>query len=81
MAEVTRPSAAAVVVGQPLIIPLNPAAGFYKIAKQQNLGERLTKEYDLEYESRKFRAQIFEKGIVYAEVGDWGNIKIIPRTN
>ena len=68
-------------VGQPLIIPLNPAAGFYKIAKQQNLGERLTKEYDLEYESRKFRAQIFEKGIVYAEVGDWGNIKIIPRTN
>lgn len=67
--------------GQPLIIPLNPAAGFYKIAKQQNLGERLTKEYDLEYQSRKYRAQIFEKGIVYAEVGDWGNIKIIPRTN
>lgn len=68
-------------VGQPLIIPLNPAAGFYKIAKQQSLGERLTKEYDLEYQGRKFRAQIYEKGIVYAEVGDWGNIKIIARTN
>lgn len=68
-------------VGQPLIIPLNPDAGFYKIAKQQNLGERLSREYNVEYRSRNYRAQIYEKGIVYAEVGDWGNIKIIPRTN
>lgn len=68
-------------VGQSLIIPLNPDAGFYKIAKQQNLGERLTREYNLEYQERSYRAQIYEKGIVYAEVGDWGNIKIIPRTN
>lgn len=68
-------------VGQPDIIPLNPAAMFYKIAKQQNLGERLTKEYDVEYKEKTYRAQIYEKGIVYAEVGDWGNVKIIPRTN
>ncbi|MCB0195832.1 MAG: hypothetical protein KDJ65_28035 [Anaerolineae bacterium] len=68
-------------VGQPLIIPLNPDAGFYKIGKQQNLGERLSSEYDVAYQGRSYRAQIFEKGIVYAEVGDWGNIKIIPRTN
>jgi hypothetical protein len=67
--------------GQPLIIPLNPDAGFYKFAKQQDLGERLTREYDVEHEGRNYRAQIYEKGIVYAEVGDWGNIKIIPRTN
>lgn len=68
-------------IGQPLIIPLNPDAGFYKTGKQQNLGERLTSEYDVEYLGRNYRAQIFERGIVYAEVGDWGNIKIIPRTN
>lgn len=68
-------------VGQPMIIPLNPDAMFYKIAKQQGLGERLTSEYDAEYEGRTYRAQIYEKGIVYAEVGDWGNVKIIPRTN
>lgn len=68
-------------VGQPKIIPLNPDAMFYKIAKQQNLGERLTSEYDAEYQGKKYRAQIYEKGIVYAEVGDWGNVKIIPRTN
>lgn len=68
-------------VGQPKIIPLNPDAMFYKIAKQQALGERLTAEYDAEYQGKKYRAQIYEKGIVYAEVGDWGNVKIIPRSN
>ena len=68
-------------VGQPSIIPLNPDAMFYKIAKQQNLGERLTAEYDAEYQGKAYRAQIYEKGIVYAQVGDWGNVKIIPRTN
>lgn|GEM_PF-1682543 len=68
-------------VGQPLIIPLNPDAMFYKIAKQQSLGERLTSEYDAQYQGRSYRAQVYEKGIVYAEVGDWGNVKIIPRTN
>jgi hypothetical protein len=67
--------------GQPLIIPLNPDAAFYKFARQQNLGERLTREYDVEYQGRSYRAQIYEKGIVYTEVGDWGNLKIIPRVN
>ena len=68
-------------VGQPKIIPLNPDAMFYKIAKEQSLGERLTKEYDVEYSDKTYRAQTYEKGIVYAEVGDWGNVKVIPRTN
>jgi hypothetical protein len=67
--------------GQPLIIPLNPDAMFYIVAKQQGLGERLTSEYDTEYQGRTYRAQIYEKGILYAEVGDWGNVKTIPRTN
>jgi len=68
-------------VGQPKIIPLNPDAMFYKIAQQQKLGERLTAEYDAEFNGKTYRAQIYEKGIVYAEVGDWGNTKIIPRVN
>ncbi len=68
-------------VGQPKIIPLNPDAMFYKIAKSKGLGERLTEEYDVEYEGKTYRAQTYENGIVYAEVGDWGNVKIIARTN
>jgi hypothetical protein len=68
-------------VGEPLIIPLNPDAMFYKIAKTKNLGERLTSEYDVTYLGKNYRAQTYERGIVYAEVGDWGNVKLIPRTN
>jgi hypothetical protein len=68
-------------VGQSMIIPLNPNAMFYKLAKEQGLGERLTAEYDVEYEGIKFRAQIYEKGIVYAPAGEWHKTDVIPRTN
>ncbi len=68
-------------VGQPQIIPLNPDAMFYKVAKENELGERLTAEYDLEYEGKAYRAQIFEKGIVYAPVGEWNKTAILPRVN
>ncbi len=67
--------------GQKMIIPLNPEAMFYKAAQQHKLGERLTSEYDTTFQGKTYRAQIYEKGIVYAEVGDWGNVMIIPRTN
>jgi len=68
-------------VGQPQIIPLNPDAMFYKFAKEKELGERLTREYDLEYQGKTYRAQIFEKGIVYAPVGEWSKTAVIPRAN
>jgi hypothetical protein len=68
-------------VGQSMIIPLNPDAMFYKLAKDNDLGERLTHEYDVEYEGKKYRAQIYEKGIVYAPVGEWHKTDLIPRTN
>lgn len=68
-------------VGQPLIIPLNPNAMFYKIAKEKGLGERLTREYDLEYEGNTYRAQVYEKGIVYAPVGEWHKTDVLPRAN
>lgn len=67
--------------GQSLIIPLNPEAMFYKFAKQNNLGERLSREYDVAFGGKSYRAQVYEKGIVYAAVGDWGNVHIIPREN
>lgn len=68
-------------IGQPLIIPLNPDAMFYKFAKEKGLGERLTREYDLEYQGKTYRAQIYEKGIVYAPVGEWHKTDMIPRSN
>jgi hypothetical protein len=68
-------------VGQSMIIPLNPDAMFYKLAKDHDLGERLTHEYDVEYEGKKYRAQIYEKGIVYAPVGEWHKTDLILRVN
>jgi hypothetical protein len=68
-------------LGQPLIIPLNPDAMFYKFAKEKGLGERLTREYDVEYEGKLYRAQIYKKGIIYAPVGEWHKTDVIPRTN
>jgi hypothetical protein len=68
-------------VGQSLIIPLNPDAMFYKFAKEKALGERLTREYDVEYDGKLYRAQAYEKGIVYAPVGEWHKTDFIPRAN
>jgi hypothetical protein len=68
-------------IGQPQTIPLNPDAMFYKFAKEKGLGERLTREYDVEYEGKTYRAQIYEKGIVYAPVGEWHKTDVIPRAN
>ncbi len=68
-------------VGQSLIIPLNPDAMFYKLAKEKGLGERLTREYDVEYEGKTYRAQVYEKGIVYAPVGEWHKTDVLPRSN
>jgi len=68
-------------VGQSMIIPLNPNAMFYKFAREKGMGERLTREYDVEYDGKTYRAQIYEKGIVYAPVGDWHKTDMIPRTS
>jgi hypothetical protein len=68
-------------VGQPLIIPLNPEAMFYKFAKEKELGERLTREYDVEHDGKLYRAQVYEKGVVYAPVGEWHKTDFIPRAN
>lgn len=68
-----------VLAGQPKIIPLNRKTVFHRMAKQQKFGQRLTPEFDVEHQGRNYRAQIFEKGVVYAEVGDWENVKAFPR--
>jgi hypothetical protein len=68
-------------VGQSLIIPLNPDAMFFKFAKEKDLGERLSREFDVEHDGKMYRAQIYERGIVYAPIGEWHRTDVIPRTN
>jgi hypothetical protein len=56
-------------------IAFNPDAGFPRYARQNNLGSPLTGEFDVDWRGRTYRVQGFTGAIVYAEVGDWGNIQ------
>ncbi len=56
-------------------IPFNASAAFPKYARQHDLGNPETKEFDFEYRGVNYRGQGFSKAIVYCKVGDWGNIK------
>lgn len=68
--------------GQPLIIPLNKAAKFYQIAQAQGLGERLSREYDISIPGNGvYRAQVYERGILYAKINEWEQFRVILREN
>ncbi len=59
---------------KPYIIPLNPDAALYKYARRHRLGERLSDEFTIEREGIKYVAQVFERGIAYAPVGQWDQV-------
>ena len=48
----------------------NPEAAFSRYARQNGLGIPLTNEFDV----NGYRCQGFVGGIVYAKIGDWGNV-------
>lgn len=54
-----------------LAIPYNPDAAFPKFARSRDLGVPMTREFDIQ----GYRVQGFAGGIVYAKVGDWGNVQ------
>jgi hypothetical protein len=54
---------------------------FWKYARQHQLGERLTREYDVTYEGQEYRAQIYESGVVYAPIGEWDKVDHFEREN
>ena len=51
----------------------NPDAAFSRYAREHKLGIPLANEYDV----NDFRVQPFVGGIVFARIGDWGNIQHI----
>ena len=54
-------------------VAYNPNAAFVRVAREQGLGAPLGNEFDY----RMWRMQCFANGIVYALVGDWGNVRVI----
>ena len=56
-------------------IPFNPRAAFPRYAREHDLGTPQTEEFDFSYKGVNYRGQGFSGAIVYAQVGDWTNIK------
>ena len=56
-------------------IPYNRDAAFPKYAREHNLGNPETQEFDFAINGREYRGQGFSRGIIYAPVGEWDDIK------
>jgi hypothetical protein len=53
----------------------NPRAAFPRYAREHDLGTPQTPEFNFSYKGINYRGQGYSKAIVYARVGDWGNVK------
>ena len=60
-------------------MPVNNTAALWRFARQRGLQDQQTDEIPFTYGGEQYIAQVFNKGIVYVKVGDWENIKFIPK--
>lgn len=60
-------------------MPVNNQAALWQYAKSHGLQDQQTDELNMNYNSEAYLVQVFNLGIVYVKVGDWGNIKVIPK--
>lgn len=60
-------------------MPVNNTAALWKFAKQNGLQDQQTDELPFTYNGEQYITQVFNLGIPYVKVGDWGNIKVIPK--
>jgi hypothetical protein len=56
-------------------VPFNPLAAFPRYAREHDLGTPQTDEFDFSYKGVNYRGQGFSKAVLFAKVGDWGNIQ------
>lgn len=66
-------------VGKVPWMPVNNGAALWKFAKANGLQDQQTDELSMTYNGAAYLVQVFNLGIVYVQVGDWGNIKVIPK--
>jgi hypothetical protein len=60
-------------------MPVNNTAALWQYAQQHGLEDQQTDEIHFTYNGAPYLAQVFNRGIVYVKVGDWGNIMVIPK--
>ncbi len=72
------PTALRAFAWQKLGQPLNPTAAFQRFARLHGLGVPLTEERDVTLNGVQYRVQGYAGGIVFAPVGEWGNVQTLP---
>jgi hypothetical protein len=60
-------------------MPVNNSSALWNFAKASALQDQQTDELTVTINGQEYVLQVFNLGIVYAKVGDWGNIKIIKK--
>lgn len=60
-------------------MPVNNTAALWKYAQQNGLQDQQTDEIHFLYDGEEYIAQVFNLGVAYVKVGDWNNIKMIPK--
>ena len=60
-------------------MPVNNTAALWKYAKANGLQDQQTDELPMTYVGDDYLVQVFNLGIAYVKVGDWGNIRVIPK--
>jgi hypothetical protein len=60
-------------------MPVNNTAALWKFAKAHGLQDQQSDELPMTFQGENYIVQVFNLGIVYVKVGDWGNIKVIPK--
>ncbi|HOG47917.1 MAG TPA: hypothetical protein PLB78_14900, partial [Anaerolineae bacterium] len=60
-----------------LRIPYSSEAAFPRFARENELGNPETAEFDFTVDGQLYRGQGYSEGIVYAEVGRWDDMQIM----
>jgi len=60
-------------------MPVNNQAALWRFAQVNGLQDQQTDELSMTFNGENYLVQVFNLGIVYVKVGEWGNIKVIPK--
>jgi len=63
-----------VAAARPVIYPVNRKADLYQYARANRLGDFLSAEFSLQFQGVKYRAQVFEAGIVFVRADGGGPV-------
>lgn len=61
------------------VTAINPQAALFKFAQDTRLGGPESDEFKFSAQGNTYVGQLFNQGIAYAKLGDWGNVKALSK--